>query len=69
MQERGNLAAKAIYEKCVPAFFYRPQQNDCMYVFLKKVNLMITAEVNDQQIFLVDRKVEELKGEEAISWG
>lgn len=31
--------------------------------------LMITAEVNDQQIFLVDRKVEELKGEEAICWG
>lgn len=32
-------------------------------------HLMITAEVNDQQIFLVHRKVEELKGEEAISCG
>lgn len=31
--------------------------------------LMITAEVNDQQIFLVNGKVEELKGEEAIRWG
>ncbi|XP_040893263.1 arf-GAP with dual PH domain-containing protein 2-like [Toxotes jaculatrix] len=30
MRERGNSAAKAIFEKCVPAFFYRPQQNDCI---------------------------------------
>ncbi|XP_008274687.1 arf-GAP with dual PH domain-containing protein 2 [Stegastes partitus] len=30
MQERGNTAAKAIFEKCVPAFFYRPQQKDCV---------------------------------------
>ncbi|KAM8879086.1 arf-GAP with dual PH domain-containing protein 2-like isoform 2-T3 [Spinachia spinachia] len=29
MRERGNSAAKAFYEKCVPAFFYRPQQSDC----------------------------------------
>lgn len=41
MQEEGNLAAKAIYEKCVPAFFYRPQENDCMWVF------MITRSVNN----------------------
>nr|XP_043883339.1 arf-GAP with dual PH domain-containing protein 2-like isoform X1 [Solea senegalensis] len=30
MQERGNCAARAIFEKCVPAFFYRPQQKDCI---------------------------------------
>ncbi|XP_072239536.1 arf-GAP with dual PH domain-containing protein 2-like isoform X2 [Leuresthes tenuis] len=30
MQERGNSAAKAIFEKCVPAFFYKPQQKDCI---------------------------------------
>ncbi|XP_020502051.1 arf-GAP with dual PH domain-containing protein 2 [Labrus bergylta] len=30
MQERGNSAAKAIFEKCVPAFYYRPQQKDCI---------------------------------------
>ncbi|KAM4585291.1 arf-GAP with dual PH domain-containing protein 2-like isoform 1-T1 [Odontesthes bonariensis] len=30
MQERGNSAAKAIFEKCVPAFFYKPQQKDCV---------------------------------------
>ncbi|XP_047434617.1 arf-GAP with dual PH domain-containing protein 2 [Mugil cephalus] len=30
MQERGNAAAKAIFEKCVPAFYYRPQQKDCV---------------------------------------
>ncbi|XP_044044955.1 arf-GAP with dual PH domain-containing protein 1-like isoform X3 [Siniperca chuatsi] len=30
MRDRGNSAAKAIYEKCVPAFFYRPQQKDCV---------------------------------------
>ncbi|XP_071769017.1 arf-GAP with dual PH domain-containing protein 2-like [Centroberyx gerrardi] len=29
MKERGNSAAKAIYEKFVPAFFYRPRQRDC----------------------------------------
>ncbi|XP_030592314.1 arf-GAP with dual PH domain-containing protein 1 isoform X2 [Archocentrus centrarchus] len=29
MQERGNSAAKAIYEKCIPVFYYQPQQNDC----------------------------------------
>ncbi|XP_075899107.1 arf-GAP with dual PH domain-containing protein 2-like [Nelusetta ayraudi] len=30
MREEGNLAAKAIYEKCVPAFFYQPRENDCI---------------------------------------
>ncbi|XP_035515357.1 arf-GAP with dual PH domain-containing protein 2-like [Morone saxatilis] len=30
MRERGNSYAKAVYEKCVPAFYYRPQQKDCI---------------------------------------
>ncbi|XP_056136058.1 arf-GAP with dual PH domain-containing protein 1-like isoform X2 [Lampris incognitus] len=30
MRESGNSAAKAFYEKFVPAFFYRPQQKDCI---------------------------------------
>uniref|UniRef100_A0A8D3CGJ1 ArfGAP with dual PH domains 2 n=1 Tax=Scophthalmus maximus TaxID=52904 RepID=A0A8D3CGJ1_SCOMX len=30
MRERGNSEAKATFEKCVPAFFYRPQQKDCI---------------------------------------
>ncbi|XP_005749014.1 arf-GAP with dual PH domain-containing protein 2 isoform X2 [Pundamilia nyererei] len=30
MQEKGNSAAKAIFEKCVPVFFYQPQQKDCV---------------------------------------
>ncbi|XP_070683698.1 arf-GAP with dual PH domain-containing protein 2-like [Pempheris klunzingeri] len=30
MRESGNSVAKAIYERCVPAFFYRPQQSDCI---------------------------------------
>ncbi|KAM4751375.1 arf-GAP with dual PH domain-containing protein 1-like isoform 2-T2 [Anableps anableps] len=30
MQERGNSAARAFFEKCVPAFYYRPQHNDCI---------------------------------------
>ncbi|XP_068177454.1 arf-GAP with dual PH domain-containing protein 2-like [Antennarius striatus] len=30
MQRTGNSAAKAIYEKCVPIFYYRPQQTDCI---------------------------------------
>lgn len=32
MSQRGNVAAKATYEKCVPAFIYRPEQRDCVYV-------------------------------------
>uniref|UniRef100_A0A8C2WV84 ArfGAP with dual PH domains 2 n=1 Tax=Cyclopterus lumpus TaxID=8103 RepID=A0A8C2WV84_CYCLU len=31
MRERGNSSAKAIYEKCVPAFFYRPQHKDYLF--------------------------------------
>uniref|UniRef100_A0A668AXH3 ArfGAP with dual PH domains 2 n=1 Tax=Myripristis murdjan TaxID=586833 RepID=A0A668AXH3_9TELE len=30
MREKGNSAAKAIYEKDVPSFFYRPHQKDCV---------------------------------------
>ncbi|XP_037546503.1 arf-GAP with dual PH domain-containing protein 2-like [Nematolebias whitei] len=30
MAERGNCAAKATFEKYVPASFYRPQQKDCV---------------------------------------
>ncbi|XP_077426465.1 arf-GAP with dual PH domain-containing protein 1-like isoform X2 [Vanacampus margaritifer] len=30
MRQRGNNVAKATYEKCVPAFIYRPQQRDCV---------------------------------------
>ncbi|KAM4595574.1 arf-GAP with dual PH domain-containing protein 2-like isoform 3-T3 [Fundulus diaphanus] len=30
MKERGNSAARAIFEKCVPAFYYRPQHHDCI---------------------------------------
>ncbi|XP_054635383.1 arf-GAP with dual PH domain-containing protein 2-like isoform X3 [Dunckerocampus dactyliophorus] len=30
MRVRGNSVAKATFEKCVPAFFYRPKQTDCV---------------------------------------
>ncbi|KAK0140159.1 Arf-GAP with dual PH domain-containing protein 2 [Merluccius polli] len=30
MRERGNSSSNAVYEKCVPAFFYQPQQKDCV---------------------------------------
>nr|XP_057939429.1 arf-GAP with dual PH domain-containing protein 2-like isoform X2 [Doryrhamphus excisus] len=30
MRVGGNSVSKATYEKCVPAFFYRPQQTDCV---------------------------------------
>ncbi|XP_061627561.1 arf-GAP with dual PH domain-containing protein 2-like isoform X3 [Phyllopteryx taeniolatus] len=30
MRQRGNSVAKATYEKCVPAFIYRPQPRDCL---------------------------------------
>ncbi|XP_028828448.1 arf-GAP with dual PH domain-containing protein 1 isoform X5 [Denticeps clupeoides] len=30
MRRNGNAVAKAQYEKSVPAFYYRPQQHDCV---------------------------------------
>ncbi|XP_021423599.2 arf-GAP with dual PH domain-containing protein 2 isoform X1 [Oncorhynchus mykiss] len=30
MKTRGNAAANAFYEKCVPPFYYRPQEKDCV---------------------------------------
>ncbi|CDQ89345.1 unnamed protein product [Oncorhynchus mykiss] len=30
MKTRGNAAANAFYEKCVPLFYYRPQEKDCV---------------------------------------
>ncbi|CAL8332995.1 unnamed protein product [Merluccius merluccius] len=30
MRERGNSSSNAVYEKCIPAFFYQPQQKDCV---------------------------------------
>lgn len=38
MQKRGNSEAKAIFEKCVPAFFYKPQQKDCLWVTLHSLH-------------------------------
>ncbi|XP_067472233.1 arf-GAP with dual PH domain-containing protein 2 isoform X1 [Thunnus thynnus] len=29
MKSNGNASARALYEKAVPAYYYRPQQNDC----------------------------------------
>lgn len=29
MKVHGNQAAKDIYEKFVPVFYYKPQQDDC----------------------------------------
>ncbi|CAL8328816.1 unnamed protein product [Lota lota] len=30
MREKGNTSSNAVFEKCVPAFFYQPQQKDCV---------------------------------------
>lgn len=29
MKAKGNASARALYEKDVPAYYYRPQDNDC----------------------------------------
>ncbi|KAE8283098.1 Arf-GAP with dual PH domain-containing protein 2 Centaurin-alpha-2 [Larimichthys crocea] len=29
MKSNGNASAKALYEKAVPPYYYRPQENDC----------------------------------------
>ncbi|XP_042283321.1 arf-GAP with dual PH domain-containing protein 2-like isoform X3 [Thunnus maccoyii] len=54
MREKGNSAAKALYEKCVPAFFYRPQQKDCVvlkdqWIRAKYERREFTGENNDIQ--------------------
>ncbi|XP_042372241.1 arf-GAP with dual PH domain-containing protein 2-like [Plectropomus leopardus] len=30
MKSSGNSSAQDLYEKAVPPFYYRPQENDCM---------------------------------------
>lgn len=30
MKANGNASARALYEKAVPAYYYRPQENDCV---------------------------------------
>lgn len=32
MKANGNASARAIYEKAVPAYYYRPQENDYVWV-------------------------------------
>ncbi|KAJ8001924.1 hypothetical protein DPEC_G00174460 [Dallia pectoralis] len=31
MKTRGNAASNAFFERCVPAYYYRPQQHDYLY--------------------------------------
>ncbi|KAK2816880.1 hypothetical protein Q5P01_025071 [Channa striata] len=60
MQERGNSAAKAIFEKCVPAFFYRPHQRDCIvlkdqWIRAKYERREFTGENYPQQLYSTDQ--------------
>lgn len=41
MRERGNSKARAFFEKCVPTFIYRPQQNDCMWVAVRTLQNIV----------------------------
>ncbi|XP_029998650.1 arf-GAP with dual PH domain-containing protein 2-like [Sphaeramia orbicularis] len=60
MRERGNFAAKAIYEKSIPSFFYRPQHKDCFvlkdqWIQAKYDRREFTGETNYlQQTFNLD---------------
>uniref|UniRef100_A0A665TJ46 ArfGAP with dual PH domains 2 n=1 Tax=Echeneis naucrates TaxID=173247 RepID=A0A665TJ46_ECHNA len=60
MRERGNFAAKAIFEKCVPAFFYQPRQKDCtvlkdQWIHAKYERREFTGENNDlHQVYSSD---------------
>ncbi|XP_014847452.1 PREDICTED: arf-GAP with dual PH domain-containing protein 2-like isoform X1 [Poecilia mexicana] len=52
MQERGNSVAKAFFEKCLPAFYYRPQEHDCIvlkeqWIRAKYERREFTGENND----------------------
>ncbi|XP_059195615.1 arf-GAP with dual PH domain-containing protein 2-like [Centropristis striata] len=60
MQEMGNSAAKAIYEKCVPPFFYRPHQKDCIvlkdqWIRAKYERREFTGENNYLQAYCSDQ--------------
>ncbi|XP_075946851.1 arf-GAP with dual PH domain-containing protein 2-like [Anarhichas minor] len=59
MRERGNSAAKALYEKCVPAFFYQPQHKDCIvlkdqWIRAKYERREFTGE-NNKQAYCLDQ--------------
>lgn len=41
MRERGNSKAGAFFEKCVPTFIYRPQQNDCTWVAVRTLQNIV----------------------------
>lgn len=41
MRERGNSKARAFFEKCVPTFIYRPQQNDCTWVAVRTLQNIV----------------------------
>ncbi|XP_068448077.1 arf-GAP with dual PH domain-containing protein 2-like [Clinocottus analis] len=60
MRERGNSAAKAVYERCVPAFFYRPQHKDCVvlkdqWIRAKYERREFTGENYFQQAYCADQ--------------
>ena len=42
MKANGNASAKALYEKAVPAYYYQPQENDCMWVFFQDIHVLLT---------------------------
>uniref|UniRef100_H3CC42 ArfGAP with dual PH domains 2 n=1 Tax=Tetraodon nigroviridis TaxID=99883 RepID=H3CC42_TETNG len=59
MQERGNSKARSYYEKCVPTFIYRPQQNDCIvlkdqWIRAKYERREFTGESNHQPVYCSD---------------
>ncbi|XP_011610649.2 arf-GAP with dual PH domain-containing protein 2-like [Takifugu rubripes] len=59
MRERGNSKARAFFEKCVPTFIYRPQQNDCtvlkdQWIRAKYERREFTGESNHQQVYCSD---------------
>ncbi|XP_038131294.1 arf-GAP with dual PH domain-containing protein 1-like, partial [Cyprinodon tularosa] len=52
MQQMGNTAAKAVFEKCVPSFYYRPRHHDCIvlkdqWIRAKYERREFTGERND----------------------
>ncbi|XP_055014531.1 arf-GAP with dual PH domain-containing protein 2-like isoform X2 [Boleophthalmus pectinirostris] len=60
MQKSGNLIAKAFYEKCIPFFYYQPEQKDCVvlkdqWIQAKYERREFTGENNDyQRAYMLD---------------
>uniref|UniRef100_A0A8C9Y7V5 ArfGAP with dual PH domains 2 n=1 Tax=Sander lucioperca TaxID=283035 RepID=A0A8C9Y7V5_SANLU len=77
MKSNGNASARALYEKAVPAYYYRPQENDCVvlreqWIRAKYERTEFTGETNcyaistNSNVHIYKCVVQESKGPKAV---